>query len=88
MSSLELKYLFKDPKKLDRNGLPDYTSLDFVSNGSLNVNGRSFTSAQVTSEIQAGNRAYTTASSGELSQADMDTLLAYAASKNISIIIY
>lgn len=34
MSSLNLKYLFKDPKKLDRNGLPDYTSLDFVSNGS------------------------------------------------------
>lgn len=34
MKSLNLKYLFKDPAKLDRNGLPDYTSLDFVSNGS------------------------------------------------------
>lgn len=34
MSSLKLRYLFKDPHSLKKGILPDYTSLDFVSNGS------------------------------------------------------
>ena len=32
--NLQLEYLFNDDEKLDQTGLPDYTTLDFVSNGS------------------------------------------------------
>lgn len=34
MSGLKLRYLFRDPAILHKDKLPDYTSLDFVSNGS------------------------------------------------------
>lgn len=34
MSRINLNYLFEDADELNVNGLPDYTSLDFVSNGS------------------------------------------------------
>ena len=33
-SNLNLDYLFSDPEELDPTALPDYTTLDFVSNGS------------------------------------------------------
>ena len=46
----------------------------------------SYSSSAVTSAIQAGNSAYTSASNGELSQSDMDSILSYAASKGIEII--
>lgn len=34
MSQLKLEYLFSDPEELNPVALPDYTTLDFVSNGS------------------------------------------------------
>ncbi|MBQ5470849.1 MAG: alpha/beta fold hydrolase [Treponema sp.] len=34
MSYVNLEYLFEDPTELNENALPDYASLDFVSNGS------------------------------------------------------
>lgn len=34
MKNIDLNYLFEDPDELEIDGLPDYTSLDFVSNGS------------------------------------------------------
>ena len=40
----------------------------------------------VEAAIKAGNKAYTTASSGELTQADMDGIIAYAKENGISII--
>lgn len=33
MSNLKLQYLFEDAEELDPTALPDYTTLDFVSNG-------------------------------------------------------
>lgn len=33
-SNLKLEYLFSEPEELDPTALPDYTTLDFVSNGS------------------------------------------------------
>lgn len=33
-SNINLQYLFEDPQDLDATALPDYTTLDFVSNGS------------------------------------------------------
>lgn len=33
-SNLKLEYLFEDAPDLDPTALPDYTTLDFVSNGS------------------------------------------------------
>lgn len=33
-SNLKLEYLFNDPEDLDPTELPDYTTLDFISNGS------------------------------------------------------
>ena len=33
-SNLKLENLFSDPEELDPTALPDYTTLDFVSNGS------------------------------------------------------
>ena len=32
--NINLKYLFSDSEELDPTGLPDYTTLDFISNGS------------------------------------------------------
>lgn len=34
MSKLNLEYLFEDADELDQNNLPNYTNLDYVSNGS------------------------------------------------------
>lgn len=34
MSNLKLEYLFSDQEELDSTALPDYTTLDFISNGS------------------------------------------------------
>lgn len=34
MPNLHLEYLFEDDEQLDPTALPDYTTLDFVSNGS------------------------------------------------------
>ena len=46
----------------------------------------SFASAAVKNAIKAGNIAYTTASSGELSETEMNNVISYAKSKGISII--
>ena len=47
---------------------------------------RSFDHGAVKAAIKAGNEAYTSASSGELTQADMDDIFAYAKKNGISII--
>ena len=46
----------------------------------------SFTSDAVKNAIKAGNNAYTMASSGELTQTEMDRIISYAEEKDISII--
>ena len=46
----------------------------------------SFTSDAVKNAIKAGNNAYTAASSGELSETEMNNVISYAKSKGISII--
>ncbi len=54
---------------------------------SLTVNGTTYDSNKVTSAIQAGNKAfYDAGEHNELTQSDMDTLIAYAKSKKIGII--
>lgn len=54
---------------------------------SLTVNGTAYDSNKVTSAIQAGNKAfYDAGEHNELTQSDMDTLIAYAKSKKIGII--
>ena len=53
---------------------------------SVSVNGASYESDAVTAAVQTGNRSYTTYSSGELTESEMDTILAYAAEQGISII--
>ncbi len=54
---------------------------------SLTVNGTAYDSNKVTSAIQAGNKAFYDAGEyNELTQSDMDTLIAYAKSKKIGII--
>ena len=47
---------------------------------------RSFTSNAVKNAIKAGNKAYTAASSGELSEREMNDVISYAKSRGISII--
>ena len=37
MPNLHLEYLFEDDEQLDPTALPDYTTLDFVSNGYISV---------------------------------------------------
>lgn len=53
---------------------------------SVSVNGASYESDAVTAAVQTGNRSYTTYSSGELTESEMDEILAYAAEQGISII--
>lgn len=53
---------------------------------SVSVNGASYESDAVTAAVQTGNQSYTTYSSGELTESEMDTILAYAAEQGISII--
>lgn len=53
---------------------------------SVSVNGASYESDAVTAAVQKGNRSYTTYSSGELTESEMDTILAYAAEQGIAII--
>lgn len=54
---------------------------------SLTVNGKDYSSADVTSAIQYGNQQYYNAGSkNELTQSDMDTIIEYANGKGISII--
>lgn len=53
---------------------------------SVSVNGTPYESDAVKSEIKKGNTNYTTASSGELTESEMDELLAYAAEKRVGII--
>ena len=47
---------------------------------------RSFSHDEVAAAIKAGNEEYTTASSGELSETEMDDIIAYAGARGISII--
>ena len=53
---------------------------------SLSVNGTSYSSEAVSAAIQAGNRAYTTASTGEWTESEMDEILAAANASGIEII--
>lgn len=53
---------------------------------SLTVNGKDYSSADVTSAIKQGNTKLTSGSSGELSQSDMDAIIKYANTKGIQII--
>lgn len=53
---------------------------------SVSVNSTPYSSEAVTKAVQTGNRSYTTYSSGELTESEMDTILAYAAEQGISII--
>lgn len=62
-------------------------ALRFLLNDmSVTVNGTTYSSENVKAGIQAGNTNYTPDSTGELTQAEMDTIIAYAKDKNISII--
>ena len=47
---------------------------------------RSFTSDAVTSAVEAGNLSYTTASTGELSETEMDSIISHATARGIGII--
>ena len=53
---------------------------------SVTVGEATYSSDEVTNGIKKGNSAYTTASTGEFSEADMNTIISYATSKGISII--
>lgn len=53
---------------------------------SLTVNGKDYSSADVTSAIKQGNKNLTSGSSGELSQDNMDAIIKYAKDKGIQII--
>ena len=53
---------------------------------SVSVNGASYESDAVTAAVQTGNQSYTAYSSGELTESEMDEILAYAAEQGISII--
>ena len=53
---------------------------------SVSVNSTPYSSEAVTKAVQTGNRSYTTYSSGELTESEMDEILAYAAEQGISII--
>lgn len=53
---------------------------------SLRVGGNDYSSAEVTAAIQTGNKTLTTASSGELSESNMDTIIQYANEKGIGVI--
>lgn len=53
---------------------------------SLNVNGVEYGSDAVSTAIKNGNQTLTTGSSGELSQANMDNIIAYAKEKGIGVI--
>lgn len=54
---------------------------------SLTVNGETYDSGSVTQEIKNGNvKYYDAGSANELTQSEMDAIIAYAQSKNISII--
>lgn len=53
---------------------------------SVSVNSTPYSSEAVTKAVQTGNQSYTTYSSGELTESEMDTILAYAAEQGISII--
>ena len=47
---------------------------------------RSFTSDEVTSAVEAGNLSYTTASTGELSEKEMGSIISYATERGIGVI--
>lgn len=53
---------------------------------SLSVDGKDYSSAEVTAAIKSGNNALTTASSGELSQSNMNEIIQYANKKGIGVI--
>lgn len=53
---------------------------------SLEANGNTYASDNVKSAIKSGNTATTSRSSGELSEEEMDTIIAYATEKGISVI--
>lgn len=53
---------------------------------SLTVNGTTYTSEQVSSAIHAGNEAYYNFDVDELTQSEMDTIIAYAGSKGMGVI--
>lgn len=53
---------------------------------SLTVNGTTYSSEQVSSAIHAGNEKYYTFTVDELTQAEMDTIIAYANSKDMGVI--
>ena len=53
---------------------------------SVTVNDTTYSSDAVKAGIQAGNKAYYDAGTNELTQTEMDTIIAYANSKNIAII--
>lgn len=53
---------------------------------SVTANGKEYSNADVTAAIQAGNRAYYSNGQNELSEADMNTIIAYANEHHISVI--
>lgn len=53
---------------------------------SLTVNGTKYTSEQVSSAIHTGNEAYYNFDVDELTETEMDTIIAYAASKGMGVI--
>ncbi len=53
---------------------------------SVTVNGTTYSSANVTAGIKAGNKAYCDCGTNELTQSEMDEIIAYAKAKSISII--
>lgn len=53
---------------------------------SVSVNSTPYSSEAVTKAVQTGNQNYTAYSSGELTESEMDEILAYAAEQGISII--
>lgn len=60
-----------------------------LDNMSVTANGTTYSSEEVTSAITSGNRTYSSeknTASTMLSQDDMDTIIAYAKKKNISVI--
>lgn len=57
-----------------------------LDNMSLTVNGTTYTSEQVSSAIHTGNEAYYNFDVDELTETEMDTIIAYAASKGMGVI--
>lgn len=53
---------------------------------SLTVNGTTYTSKQVSDAIHAGNEAYYNFTTDELTQSEMDTIIAYAKDKGLGVI--